>query len=162
MDELLETITTAETMHDTFRVWITTEPHNLFSITLLQVTLKQSFYVRWYDILLNVFLNFLICKIIERLFLTFSVLSSLPMIHPRECVLAWNEHLQEFHRTSWKSATCQCGSLYCTVWPFSTLLCRYCPFQIHRWDRGAYLLEPIKKFYRLDVICNSVFYWFFF
>uniref|UniRef100_A0A3B4XA16 Dynein axonemal heavy chain 8 n=1 Tax=Seriola lalandi dorsalis TaxID=1841481 RepID=A0A3B4XA16_SERLL len=40
MDELLETITTAETMHDTFRVWITTEPHNRFSITLLQSSIK--------------------------------------------------------------------------------------------------------------------------
>ncbi|XP_045906997.1 dynein axonemal heavy chain 8-like isoform X1 [Micropterus dolomieu] len=40
MDELLETITTAETMHDTFRVWITTEPHNQFSITLLQSSIK--------------------------------------------------------------------------------------------------------------------------
>ncbi|XP_041836758.1 dynein heavy chain 8, axonemal-like [Melanotaenia boesemani] len=40
MDELLETITTAEPMHDTFRVWITTEPHNQFSITLLQTSIK--------------------------------------------------------------------------------------------------------------------------
>ncbi|XP_026153434.1 dynein heavy chain 8, axonemal-like [Mastacembelus armatus] len=40
MDELLETISTAETMHDTFRVWITTEPHNQFSITLLQSSIK--------------------------------------------------------------------------------------------------------------------------
>uniref|UniRef100_A0A671YVZ2 Dynein axonemal heavy chain 8 n=1 Tax=Sparus aurata TaxID=8175 RepID=A0A671YVZ2_SPAAU len=40
MDELLDTITTAETMHDTFRVWITTEPHDLFSITLLQSSIK--------------------------------------------------------------------------------------------------------------------------
>lgn len=39
MDELLDTVSTAESPHDTFRVWITTEPHNLFSITLLQVTL---------------------------------------------------------------------------------------------------------------------------
>lgn len=38
MDELLDTVTTAEAPHDTFRVWITTEPHDLFSITLLQVT----------------------------------------------------------------------------------------------------------------------------
>lgn len=38
MDELLDTVSTAESPHDTFRVWITTEPHNLFSITLLQVT----------------------------------------------------------------------------------------------------------------------------
>uniref|UniRef100_UPI0037E892BB dynein axonemal heavy chain 8-like n=1 Tax=Semicossyphus pulcher TaxID=241346 RepID=UPI0037E892BB len=40
MDELLETISTAEMMHDTFRVWITTEPHNRFSITLLQSSIK--------------------------------------------------------------------------------------------------------------------------
>ncbi|KAK5607192.1 Dynein heavy chain 8, axonemal [Crenichthys baileyi] len=40
MDELLETITTAESMHDTFRVWITTEPHSRFSITLLQSSIK--------------------------------------------------------------------------------------------------------------------------
>ncbi|XP_041660196.1 dynein heavy chain 8, axonemal-like [Cheilinus undulatus] len=40
MDELLETILTAETMHDTFRVWITTEPHDRFSITLLQSSIK--------------------------------------------------------------------------------------------------------------------------
>uniref|UniRef100_A0AAQ4Q6E3 AAA+ ATPase domain-containing protein n=1 Tax=Gasterosteus aculeatus aculeatus TaxID=481459 RepID=A0AAQ4Q6E3_GASAC len=40
MDELLETISTAETMHDTVRVWITTEPHDHFSITLLQSSIK--------------------------------------------------------------------------------------------------------------------------
>ncbi|KAG7229074.1 hypothetical protein INR49_013193 [Caranx melampygus] len=40
MEELLETISTAETMHDTFRVWITTEPHDRFSITLLQSSIK--------------------------------------------------------------------------------------------------------------------------
>ncbi|MED6280248.1 Dynein heavy chain 8, axonemal [Characodon lateralis] len=40
MDELLETISTAENMHDTFRVWITTEPHTRFSITLLQASIK--------------------------------------------------------------------------------------------------------------------------
>ncbi|KAM7400305.1 hypothetical protein PAMA_004821 [Pampus argenteus] len=40
MDELLETISVAETMHNTFRVWITTEPHSLFSITLLQSSIK--------------------------------------------------------------------------------------------------------------------------
>uniref|UniRef100_A0A665W659 Dynein, axonemal, heavy chain 5 like n=1 Tax=Echeneis naucrates TaxID=173247 RepID=A0A665W659_ECHNA len=40
MDELLETISTAESMHDTFRVWLTTEPHNQFSITLLQSSIK--------------------------------------------------------------------------------------------------------------------------
>lgn len=43
MDELLETISTAETMHETVRVWITTEPHDHFSITLLQVTLYKAF-----------------------------------------------------------------------------------------------------------------------
>lgn len=45
MDELLDTVTTVESPHDTFRVWITTEPHNLFSITLLQVTLHLQFNV---------------------------------------------------------------------------------------------------------------------
>ncbi|KAI4809667.1 hypothetical protein KUCAC02_018534 [Chaenocephalus aceratus] len=40
MEELLETITTAETIHDSFRVWITTEPNEFFSITLLQSSIK--------------------------------------------------------------------------------------------------------------------------
>ncbi|KAM6954364.1 dynein axonemal heavy chain 8-like [Aplochiton taeniatus] len=40
MDELLETVTTVETMHESFRVWITTEPHDRFSITLLQSSIK--------------------------------------------------------------------------------------------------------------------------
>lgn len=39
MDELLETVIVTETVHKTFRVWVTTEPHDLFSITLLQVAL---------------------------------------------------------------------------------------------------------------------------
>lgn len=37
MEELLETLTITETIDDTFRVWITTEPHVRFPITLLQV-----------------------------------------------------------------------------------------------------------------------------
>ncbi|RXM37302.1 Dynein heavy chain 8, axonemal [Acipenser ruthenus] len=40
MDELLETITTTETMNETFRVWITTEAHEKFPITLLQSSIK--------------------------------------------------------------------------------------------------------------------------
>ncbi|ELK00339.1 Dynein heavy chain 8, axonemal [Pteropus alecto] len=36
MDELLETIMTTEANDDSFRVWITTEPHDRFPITLLQ------------------------------------------------------------------------------------------------------------------------------
>ncbi|XP_040553568.1 dynein axonemal heavy chain 8 isoform X1 [Gallus gallus] len=40
MDELLETLLTAEIQDDSFRVWITTEPHLKFPITLLQVSLK--------------------------------------------------------------------------------------------------------------------------
>jgi len=37
MDELLETLLTAEIQEETFQVWITTEPHPKFPITLLQV-----------------------------------------------------------------------------------------------------------------------------
>lgn len=37
MDELLETVTTVETVHEIFRVWITTEAHPQFPISLLQV-----------------------------------------------------------------------------------------------------------------------------
>ncbi|KAJ8009361.1 hypothetical protein DPEC_G00088090 [Dallia pectoralis] len=40
MEELLDTITLVETMHDSFRVWITTESHHCFSITLLQASIK--------------------------------------------------------------------------------------------------------------------------
>ena len=39
MDELLETVTTSESSHEGFRVWITTEAHNQFPISLLQVRL---------------------------------------------------------------------------------------------------------------------------
>ena len=37
MDELLETVTTVESSHEGCRVWITTEVHNQFPISLLQV-----------------------------------------------------------------------------------------------------------------------------
>ncbi len=37
MDELLEMITSAETIHNSFRVWITTDVHPHFPISLLQV-----------------------------------------------------------------------------------------------------------------------------
>uniref|UniRef100_A0A8B9E3A9 Dynein axonemal heavy chain 8 n=1 Tax=Anser cygnoides TaxID=8845 RepID=A0A8B9E3A9_ANSCY len=40
MNELLETLLTAEIQNETFRVWITTEPHPKFPITLLQIALK--------------------------------------------------------------------------------------------------------------------------
>ncbi|KAM6127972.1 dynein axonemal heavy chain 8 [Pterocles gutturalis] len=40
MDELLETLLTAEIQNETFRVWITTEPHPKFPITLLQIAIK--------------------------------------------------------------------------------------------------------------------------
>ncbi|XP_040838895.1 dynein heavy chain 8, axonemal isoform X1 [Ochotona curzoniae] len=40
MEELLETLITTEANDDTFRVWITTEPHDRFPITLLQTSLK--------------------------------------------------------------------------------------------------------------------------
>ncbi|XP_037131069.1 dynein heavy chain 8, axonemal-like [Syngnathus acus] len=40
MDELLDYVLNTETVHKTFRVWVTTEPHDLFSITLLQSSIK--------------------------------------------------------------------------------------------------------------------------
>ncbi|KAM6207378.1 dynein axonemal heavy chain 8 [Sarcoramphus papa] len=40
MDELLETLLTAEIQDETFRVWLTTEPHPKFPITLLQIAIK--------------------------------------------------------------------------------------------------------------------------
>ncbi len=40
MDELLNTITEAESMHESCRVWITTEVHPKFPISLLQVNKK--------------------------------------------------------------------------------------------------------------------------
>ncbi|XP_070548103.1 dynein axonemal heavy chain 8-like [Ptychodera flava] len=40
MDELLETVTTHEPVHETFRVWITTEVHTQFPISLLQSSIK--------------------------------------------------------------------------------------------------------------------------
>ncbi|XP_074645893.1 dynein axonemal heavy chain 5-like [Tubulanus polymorphus] len=40
MDELLETITTTENVHDGFRMWLTLEPHPQFPINLLQSSIK--------------------------------------------------------------------------------------------------------------------------
>ncbi|XP_073412523.1 dynein axonemal heavy chain 8 [Dendrobates tinctorius] len=40
MNELLETIETTAAVHKTFRVWMTTEPHRQFPITLLQASIK--------------------------------------------------------------------------------------------------------------------------
>ena len=45
MDELLETVTTADSSHEGFRVWITTEAHNQFPISLLQVQLWLILYI---------------------------------------------------------------------------------------------------------------------
>ena len=40
MDELLETITETQTIHQDFRCWVTTEPHEKFPINLLQSGIK--------------------------------------------------------------------------------------------------------------------------
>lgn len=40
MDELLGIVTDTEVIHDKFRVWITTEVHEKFSISLLQSSIK--------------------------------------------------------------------------------------------------------------------------
>ncbi|XP_023388715.1 dynein heavy chain 5, axonemal [Pteropus vampyrus] len=40
MDELMDIIVEAETVHDAFRLWMTTEVHKRFPITLLQMSIK--------------------------------------------------------------------------------------------------------------------------
>ncbi|EDL82632.1 dynein, axonemal, heavy chain 5 [Rattus norvegicus] len=40
LDELMDVVTETETVHDTFRLWITTEVHKQFPITLLQMSIK--------------------------------------------------------------------------------------------------------------------------
>lgn len=44
MDELLETVTTTENAHETFRIWITTEGHPQFPISLLQASIMLFLY----------------------------------------------------------------------------------------------------------------------
>jgi len=43
LDELLETVTETEFVHDQFRIWITTEVHPHFPIGLLQVNVFINF-----------------------------------------------------------------------------------------------------------------------
>jgi len=40
MDELLETVQTAENVHPSYRTWITSEEHPKFPITFLQSSIK--------------------------------------------------------------------------------------------------------------------------
>lgn len=40
MDELMDTLTETESIHDSFRLWMTTEEHRHFPITLLQMAIK--------------------------------------------------------------------------------------------------------------------------
>ena len=40
MDELMDTITDTENVHESFRLWITTEVHPQFPISLLQMSIK--------------------------------------------------------------------------------------------------------------------------
>ena len=40
MDELMDALIECETVDDSFRLWITTEVHYLFPITLLQMSIK--------------------------------------------------------------------------------------------------------------------------
>ena len=47
MDELLDTVTTQENAHESFRVWITTEVHPQFPISLLQVSPESHTALLW-------------------------------------------------------------------------------------------------------------------
>lgn len=40
MDELMDTVTETDFVHDSFRLWMTTEVHRHFPITLLQMSIK--------------------------------------------------------------------------------------------------------------------------
>lgn len=40
MDELMDTVTETDAVHETFRLWITTEVQKHFPITLLQMSIK--------------------------------------------------------------------------------------------------------------------------
>lgn len=40
MDELMDTITETDNVHNSFRLWMTTEVHRHFPITLLQMSIK--------------------------------------------------------------------------------------------------------------------------
>lgn len=40
MDELMDTIVETENVHEAFRLWMTTEVHKHFPITLLQMSIK--------------------------------------------------------------------------------------------------------------------------
>jgi len=42
MEEVIDTLTVTENVHETFRLWITTEEHKNFPIGLLQVTASSS------------------------------------------------------------------------------------------------------------------------
>lgn len=43
MNELIDFILEMESPHDNFRIWITTEPHNDFPISLLQMSIKFTY-----------------------------------------------------------------------------------------------------------------------
>uniref|UniRef100_A0A1X7SV58 Dynein heavy chain region D6 P-loop domain-containing protein n=1 Tax=Amphimedon queenslandica TaxID=400682 RepID=A0A1X7SV58_AMPQE len=43
MDELLNTIVETQSVHETFRLWMTTEIHPKFPINLLQISIKYTF-----------------------------------------------------------------------------------------------------------------------
>lgn len=43
LEEMLDTVTQTEQVHDAFRCWLTTEPHPQFSINVLQSSIKYTF-----------------------------------------------------------------------------------------------------------------------
>ena len=52
MDELLNTVTETESMHESCRIWITTEVHPKFPISLLQVKKLIFLHKTWHNMLI--------------------------------------------------------------------------------------------------------------
>ena len=61
MDELLDTLTEADTMHESCRVWITTEGHPKFPISLLQVYTGVIIFVHYIYMYIYIYIYIYTC-----------------------------------------------------------------------------------------------------